>query len=87
MINILFGGNYKVFDGILLCLMSMTKHCNKPLNVFILTADVSELNKDYIPLNSQQIKILENVLKSKNLNSNISLITLDKDFNNWITSS
>lgn len=87
MINILFGGNYKVFDGILLCLMSMTKHCDKPLNVFILTADVSELNKDYIPLNSKQIETLENILKNKNLESKVTLIKLGEDFNNWINSS
>ena len=87
MISILFGGNYKVFDGILLCLMSMTKHCNETLNIYILTADVSELNKDYLPLNENQIKILDKVIKKKNPNNKIKLITLGKDFNEWILNS
>ena len=65
MINILFGGNSKVFDGILLCLLSMTKHCKDELNVFILTADVRELNEDYTPLTCKQIAILDNVVKQK----------------------
>lgn len=87
MINILFGGNYKVFDGILLCLISMTKHCNEQLNVFILTADVTELNENYKPLNENQISILKNILKTKNPKSKISLIVLGKDFNEWICAS
>lgn len=87
MINILFGGNYKVFDGILLCLMSMTKHCNKELNVFILTADVSELNSNYKPLNNNHIEILNNILKSKNPNSKITLLQLDHHFNDWVLAS
>jgi len=87
MISVLFGGNYKVFDGILLCLMSMTKHCADELNIYILTADVTELNKDFKPLNSSQIAILNNVLKNKNKNSKVTLINLDKSFNHWITNS
>lgn len=87
MINILFGGNYKVFDGILLCLISMTKHCNDPLNIFVLTADVTEINEEYKPLLKSQIDILEKVLKRKNINSRIQLIQLSQDFNNWVYSS
>ncbi len=87
MINILFGGNYKVFDGILLCLMSMTKYCNEELNVFIFTADVSELNSNYKPLTEKHIEILNKVLKPINPHSKIILLKLNEEFNNWILSS
>lgn len=87
MINILFGGNYKVFDGILLCLMSMSKNTKEALNVFILTADVTELNPDYKPVNNTDVEFLNKYLKQKNVNNNVKLITLGKDFNNWINSS
>ena len=87
MINILFGGNYKVFDGILLCLMSAIKHCDDKLNVYILTADVSTLNKEYIPLTASQIEILNNIVKEKNPLSNVTLIMLDEEFNDWVMSS
>ena len=63
MINILFGGNYKVFDGILLCLMSMTKHCKNPLNVYILTASLTDLNPEYTPITKNQVATLENIIK------------------------
>ena len=87
MINILFGGNEKVFDGILLCLLSMTKYTNKVLNIFILSADVSELNPTFTPFNQNQINTLNHIVKNKNPKSKVSLIILKKDFNNWILNS
>lgn len=87
MINILFGGNYKTFDGILLCLMSITKHTKEALNVFILTAEVTELHPDYKPLSKQDVKFLEDYIKQTNPKSKITLILLDKTFNNWVAKS
>lgn len=87
MINILFGGNYKVYDGILLCLLSMTKHCHEPIRIYILTADVTELNANYKPLTELHRKSLERVVKNVNPNSNVNLITLGKEFNDWILKS
>ena len=87
MINILFGGNYKVFDGILLCLLSMTKHTQSPLAIYILTADVTEINPDFKPLDDKQISILNNVVKEKNQLSRVEKIMLNQDFNEWINSS
>ena len=87
MINILFGGNSKVFDGILLCILSMTKHCNEPLNIYILTADVTELNSDYTPINNEQVQLLSKILKQSNPENKISLIKLNKEFNDWILNS
>jgi len=87
MINILFGGNDKMFDGILLCLMSMSKHCEEALNVFILTADVSELNPEFKPISETHVKHFEQVVKKKNNNSKVTLIHLGNEFNHWILSS
>ena len=66
MINILFGGNHKVYDGILLCLMSMTKHCKDELSIYILTADIAELNPDFKPIKEEQRKFLEDYIKKTN---------------------
>lgn len=87
MINILFGGNYKVFDGIMLCLMSAIKHTNEPLNVFILTCNLENLNPEYKPLTTEQVKILKQVVQTKNKNSNVTLKVLGSNFKNWIISN
>jgi len=87
MINILFGGNINVFDGILLCLLSMRKHTKQALNVFILSANISNLNESYIPLTNNHLDILNKIVKETNPNSTVSLILLDDNFNNWIMQS
>jgi len=87
MINILYAGNHKVFNGILLSLMSICKNTKESLNVFILTADVTELNTDYKPIKNEDINFLNNYLQQKNKTSKATLITLDKEFNNWILKS
>lgn len=85
--NILFGGNYKVHDGLLLALLSMVKHTGEPLNIYILTADVQELHPDYKPITEEQRKLYEKIIKDRNPKSEVKLIQLGKDFNNWVMSS
>ena len=87
MINLLYGGNFKVLDGIYLSLISINKNTNAALNVFILTADVTELKPDYNPIKLKDIAAIEEYLKQKNPESKIKLITLGKEFNNWILKS
>ena len=87
MINILFGGNYKVIDGLTLCLMSMRNHTSEALNVYVLTADVTELNLDYRPITEQDRQFVEGLLKQKNPDSKVTLIKLGKNFFDWVMSS
>lgn len=87
MINVLFGGNYKVYDGILLTILSMVKHCNEPLNINILTADLTEHNPEYKPIQEKDIETLNKIVKAKNPESKVSSIMLNKEFNDWAMSS
>ena len=87
MINILFAGNYKVFDGILLTIMSMVKHCKEPLNIKILTADLTEHNPEYRPIEEKDIQTLNEIVKKVNNESSVSTIMLGKEFNNWAMNS
>ena len=50
MINILFCGNYKVFDGALTELISITNKTSEAVNCFIYTMDVSRINPDFISM-------------------------------------
>ena len=87
MINILFGGNKKVFDGILLCLLSIMKYCKEQLNVYILTADLTEISDQYKPLSKDQTQFLNQTIKKINPESNVKLIELKNNFNNWVLNS
>jgi len=67
-INILFAGNKGVFDGILTCSLSILKRSNldEPLQIFILTMDVSHLKESYVPIEDRQVAFLNEVVKEYN---------------------
>ena len=55
MINILFCGNDKVFDGMLTTMLSILKRTEtkEPFTFYIYTMDVSHLNPKYLILNDK----------------------------------
>ena len=67
----MFAGNYKVFDGILIASISIVKHCKEPINVYILTMDLSEQNPDFLPLSESNIACLQRVYEEGNSNSRV----------------
>ena len=75
MINLLFAGNEKVFDGVLLCLLSLISRQkeNNPLNVIMLTMDVTRIKPDYTPITEKQRGFLEKILKDENPESKVTL--------------
>ena len=87
MINLLFAGNYKVYEALFLTLMSITKHSKSALNINVLTADMTELNADYKPLSEDHRAKLENYIQQTNKESKVTLIKLGKDFNDWMMDS
>lgn len=76
MINIMFCGNDGVFDGVLTCLLSIIKRSElkEPLNVYLLTMDVSYLNEKYVPISEGQRAFLEGILRSYDAQSEVKLI-------------
>lgn len=71
MINLLLCGNKKVFDGALTELISITNKTKETINCYIMTMDVSRINKDFKCITDEQIAFLNNVVKSKNSSNNI----------------
>ena len=80
MINLMFCGNDKMFDGLLIALLSIAKNASEELNVYILTMDLTEKNKDYRPITQEQVKIIEDKIKEKNKKNKITLIDTSKLF-------
>ena len=59
MINLLFTGNDKIFDGLSIALVSIVKHCKQPLNVDVLTMDLQEINPNYKPITEKYINLYQ----------------------------
>ena len=68
MVNILFSGNDKVFDGILTCMLSILKKTStkEPFCVYVMTMDVSHLKPDYKAISDEAINYLGSILKEYN---------------------
>ena len=80
MINLLFTGNDKIFEGLSISLISIIKHCKEPLNVCVLTMDLTDINENYKPLTQSQIDKLEQHIKQTNEQSKINLIDVTNLF-------
>lgn len=83
MINILFCGNSKVFDGILTCSLSILKRTQtkEPFKFFVYTMNLQDLNEKYKPISSTQISFLENVIKEYNSENSIEKIDVTNLYN------
>ncbi len=68
MINVLFCGNDKVFDGMLTCALSILKRTEtqEPFSFFVFTMDVSHIKESYLPVTDRQISFFEEVIKQYN---------------------
>ena len=76
MVNILFCGNDKVFDGMLTCALSIMKRSEskEPYRFFVYTMDVSHLRADFLPVSGEQIAFFSEVIKSYNPANEVDLI-------------
>lgn len=68
MVNILFCGNDKVFDGMLTCTLSILRRTRsrEPFKFYIFTMDVSHIKETYLPVSDIQMEYFENVIKTYN---------------------
>ncbi|MBO4452658.1 MAG: lipopolysaccharide biosynthesis protein [Clostridia bacterium] len=68
MINLLFCGNDKVFDGMLTCALSalMRSDTEEPFTFYVYTMDVSHIKKEYVPVGDRQIAFLDETVKRYN---------------------
>ena len=71
MINILFCGNIKVFDGALTQLISITNRTKETVRCYIYTMDVSRIKQEYKCITDEQINFLNKVVKKKNKDNEV----------------
>ncbi len=89
MINLLFSGNDKVFDGILTCLLSVFKRTEskEAFQVTILTMDVSYIKEQYTPISNDKILFLNKVVKEYNKDNEVRLIDVSDIYKKEFASS
>ncbi len=68
MINVLYSGNNKVFDGVLTTTLSILKRTNttEPFHFYILTMDLSEYDARWKPIDDNQVNFLDKIVKTYN---------------------
>ena len=68
MLNILYCGNDKVFDGILTSALSILKRSqtDEAMRFFVFTMDVSHIKPEYLPVSDSQIAFLDKTVKEYN---------------------
>lgn len=66
MMNVMFAGNSKVFDGVLTGALSIFRRSEQTegIRFFVLTMDVSHIKPEYTPISERQIAFLDRVAKS-----------------------
>ncbi|MBQ9774147.1 MAG: lipopolysaccharide biosynthesis protein [Clostridia bacterium] len=79
MINVLYCGNDKVFDGMLTGALSILKRSrtDEPITFYIFTMDVSHLREDYLPVNERQVAFFREVIRAYNPSNDAVLIRVD----------
>ncbi len=76
MINVLNAGNYKVFDGLLICTLSMVKHTSEPINMTCFTMDLTDIDERWKPISKENGEYIEQILKAKNKDSKFNLVDM-----------
>ena len=77
-IPILFAGNVRVFDGMVISSLSIVKYCNEPIDVYLLTMDLSDRNPAFLPITEEQRAYLEALYTEKNAQSRVTLLDVGK---------
>jgi len=73
-IPICYCGNRKIFGGIFMSILSIIDKTDSPLEIILLTMDLTDKNSAYIPFSEEQRALLERILKEKNPESTARII-------------
>lgn len=83
MINIMFCGNDKVFDGMLTCTLSILKRTEtkEPFTFYIYTVELSHIKEQYLALGKREADFLDSVVKRYNPENRVVLIDVKEIYN------
>ena len=87
MINLLYCGNDKVFDGLMISLLSASKNTKDTIRAYVLTMDLRDVNEKYKPLTEQHRKYLEDMIKESNPDSSVTLLDITEIYKSSMLNS
>lgn len=73
-IPILFAGNVKVFDGMVISSLSTVRYCKEPIEVYLLTMDLTDRSPAFAPITEEQRAYLEQIYTDVNPESSVTLL-------------
>lgn len=73
-ITICYCGNKKIFGGIFMSVLSIMKNTDAPLDIILLSMDLSDKNPAFLPFSEEQRMLMERTLCEKNPLSRVRII-------------
>ncbi|MGB4653862.1 MAG: glycosyltransferase [Bacteroidales bacterium] len=78
--NVLYCGDKNIEDGLIISVLSLIEHTKEELNVYVMTAQFSYKNKEYLKVGEETVSILRQYLKKANQLSDIKLLDITQLF-------
>ena len=85
--NVVYAGNYKVFKGMLLGVMSILKHYEGELRVYILTMGLEEVDAEYRTVQDEDIAFLNTLVQEVNKASKVIKVDVTEQFKEHLINS
>ncbi|MFC6170567.1 glycosyltransferase [Loigolactobacillus jiayinensis] len=63
--NILYCGDSKVKDGLLISILSLLKNVTVPVHIYVLTATITTEDKQYQPITAETIQVIADLMQQK----------------------
>lgn len=75
-IAVLYCGDSHMKDGLLISVLSLTEHCNVPLDVFILTARLTSHQRSFQPLTENDVTQIRSIVQQANPSGTVHLMDI-----------
>ena len=83
-IPVCYCGNRKIFGGIFMSVLSIVEKTDAPLDIILLTMDVSYKNPQYLPFSEEQRELLDKTLKEKNPESTARIFDVSELYRTYL---
>ena len=87
MINMLICGNEGVFDGMILCTLSLAKTTKSPIRLYVGTMSLTDIDPRYTAITALEAELLERILRSGNPQNRVILWDVGEQFRSELLNS